>query len=100
MCPIVHLQVLQDELNRKILDSLLKFIRKCTSTFQHKSDDWASRMRASEIPTAALSLGMMPKHDVQEFFEIWLRGTVDGILDEHPLCICFFSTARGERARS
>ncbi|XP_062326337.1 origin recognition complex subunit 3 isoform X1 [Osmerus eperlanus] len=57
--------VLQDELNKMILDSLLKFIRKCTSTFQHKYDDWASRMRASEIPTAALSLGVnVPDHDM------------------------------------
>ncbi|KAM4625985.1 origin recognition complex subunit 3 [Polymixia lowei] len=58
-------EILQDELNRKILDSLLAFIRKCTSTFQHSADDWVSRMRASEIPTAALVLGVnVPDHDM------------------------------------
>lgn len=49
-------KVLQDELNRKILDSLLDFTRKCSSAHQHS--DWALQMRASEIPTAALVLGM------------------------------------------
>ncbi|MEQ2168301.1 hypothetical protein GOODEAATRI_012891, partial [Goodea atripinnis] len=47
---------LQDELNRNILDSLLEFTRKCSSTRDHS--DWASQMRASEIPTAALVLGI------------------------------------------
>lgn len=56
-------EVLQDELNRKILDSLLDFTRKCSSTRQHS--DWASQMRASEIPTAALVLGVnVPDHDM------------------------------------
>ncbi|CAL8273131.1 unnamed protein product [Merluccius merluccius] len=56
---------LQEELNRKILDGLLQFIRKCCSTFQHNADDWVSRMRASEIPTAALVLGVnVPDHDM------------------------------------
>ncbi|XP_054909338.1 origin recognition complex subunit 3 [Poeciliopsis prolifica] len=54
---------LQDELNRNILDSLLEFTRKCSSTRHH--GDWASRMRASEIPTAALVLGVnVPDHDM------------------------------------
>ncbi|GAA6213479.1 origin recognition complex subunit 3 [Lates japonicus] len=56
-------EILQDELNRKILDSLLDFTRKCSSTRQHS--DWASQMRASEIPTAALVLGVnVPDHDM------------------------------------
>nr|XP_046268274.1 origin recognition complex subunit 3 isoform X2 [Scatophagus argus] len=56
-------EVLQDELYRKILDSLLDFTRKCSSTRQHR--DWASQMRASEIPTAALVLGVnVPDHDM------------------------------------
>uniref|UniRef100_A0AAX7TXV4 Origin recognition complex subunit 3 n=1 Tax=Astatotilapia calliptera TaxID=8154 RepID=A0AAX7TXV4_ASTCA len=56
-------EVLQDELNRKILDSLLDFTRKCSSTRQNS--DWASQMRASEIPTAALMLGVnIPDHDM------------------------------------
>uniref|UniRef100_A0A7N8X8M1 Origin recognition complex subunit 3 n=1 Tax=Mastacembelus armatus TaxID=205130 RepID=A0A7N8X8M1_9TELE len=49
--------------NRKILDSLLDFTRKCSSTHQHSN--WASQMRASEIPTAALVLGVnVPDHDM------------------------------------
>ncbi|XP_059208629.1 origin recognition complex subunit 3 [Centropristis striata] len=56
-------EVLQDELNRNILDSLLDFTRKCSTTRQHS--DWASQMRASEIPTAALVLGVnVPDHDM------------------------------------
>ncbi|XP_041828604.1 origin recognition complex subunit 3 [Melanotaenia boesemani] len=56
-------EVLQDELNRKILDSLLEFTRKCSFSRQHS--DWASQMRASEISTAALVLGVnVPDHDM------------------------------------
>ncbi|XP_074547777.1 origin recognition complex subunit 3 isoform X2 [Halichoeres trimaculatus] len=56
-------EVLQDELNRKILDSLLDFTKKCSSTRQHS--DWAAKMRANEIPTAALVLGVnVPDHDM------------------------------------
>uniref|UniRef100_A0A8C7Z9J0 Origin recognition complex subunit 3 n=1 Tax=Oryzias sinensis TaxID=183150 RepID=A0A8C7Z9J0_9TELE len=56
-------EVLQDELHRKILDSLLEFSRKCSSSRCH--GDWASQMRASEIPTAALMLGVnVPDHDL------------------------------------
>lgn len=55
-------KVLQDELHRKILDSLLDFTRKCSSTRRHS--DWASQMRASEIPTAALVLGMLESFDI------------------------------------
>ncbi|KAL0969554.1 hypothetical protein UPYG_G00229040 [Umbra pygmaea] len=58
-------EFLQDELNRKILDSLLEFIRKSASTFQHGANDWGSQMRAHEIPTAALVLGVnVPDHDM------------------------------------
>uniref|UniRef100_A0AAR2KEY1 Origin recognition complex subunit 3 n=1 Tax=Pygocentrus nattereri TaxID=42514 RepID=A0AAR2KEY1_PYGNA len=58
-------EILQDELNEKILESLLDFIKKCTLSFQSRTDDWASRMRASEIPTAALVLGVnVPDHDM------------------------------------
>ncbi|XP_029973199.1 origin recognition complex subunit 3 [Salarias fasciatus] len=56
-------QVLQDELNRKVLDSLLDFVRTRRPGGRH--GDWASQMRASEIPTAALVLGVnVPDHDV------------------------------------
>lgn len=51
-------KILQDDLNKKILDSLLEFVKNCSLNFQSRSNDWASRMRASEIPTAALVLGM------------------------------------------
>uniref|UniRef100_A0A6Q2YII0 Origin recognition complex subunit 3 n=1 Tax=Esox lucius TaxID=8010 RepID=A0A6Q2YII0_ESOLU len=58
-------ELLQEELNRKVLDSLLEFIRKSSSSFQRGTDDWRSRMRAHEIPTAALVLGVnVPDHDM------------------------------------
>ncbi|XP_066524034.1 origin recognition complex subunit 3 isoform X2 [Hoplias malabaricus] len=58
-------ELLQDELNKKMLDSLIDFIKKCTLNFQSGSEDWASLMRASEIPTAALVLGVnVPDHDM------------------------------------
>lgn len=69
-------EALQDELNRNILDSLLEFTRKCSSSRRH--GDWASQMRASEIPTAALILGVnVPDHDMtfQSLSEL-LRGSV------------------------
>ncbi|XP_049595343.1 origin recognition complex subunit 3 [Syngnathus scovelli] len=56
-------ELLQDELNKQVLDSLLDFISKSSSTRQRSN--WASQMRASEIPTAALMLGVnMPDHDM------------------------------------
>ncbi|XP_053488995.1 origin recognition complex subunit 3 [Ictalurus furcatus] len=58
-------EILQDDLNKKILDSLLEFIKKCSLSFQSRANDWASLMRASEIPTAALVLGVnVPDHDM------------------------------------
>lgn len=47
-------QVIQDQLNKKVLDSLAEFIKK--HGLACSSDVW--RQRASEIPTAALMLGM------------------------------------------
>ena len=47
---------LQDELNRQILEGLLHFIRRCSGP-RHTVGPWEARMRASEIPTAALVLG-------------------------------------------
>uniref|UniRef100_A0A8C5GTK8 Origin recognition complex subunit 3 n=1 Tax=Gouania willdenowi TaxID=441366 RepID=A0A8C5GTK8_GOUWI len=64
-------EVLQEELNKKILDSLLDFAKKCSTTRQHC--DWASKMRANEIPTAALVLGVnVPDHDMtfQSLFDL------------------------------
>ncbi|GAA6109280.1 origin recognition complex subunit 3 isoform X1 [Tachysurus ichikawai] len=58
-------ELLQDDLNKKILDSLLEFIKKCSLNFQTRADDWASLMRENEIPTAALVLGVnVPDHDM------------------------------------
>ncbi|XP_027028389.1 origin recognition complex subunit 3 isoform X1 [Tachysurus fulvidraco] len=58
-------ELLQDDLNKKILDSLLEFIKKCSLNFQSRADDWASLMRENEIPTAALVLGVnVPDHDM------------------------------------
>ncbi|KAK3538300.1 hypothetical protein QTP70_035259, partial [Hemibagrus guttatus] len=58
-------ELLQDDLNKKILDSLLEFIKKCSLSFQSRADDWVSLMRENEIPTAALVLGVnVPDHDV------------------------------------
>lgn len=55
----MNTEVIQDQLNKKVLDSLAEFIKKhgpgCSS------DVW--RQRASEIPTAALMLGVnVPDH--------------------------------------
>ncbi|KAG7465667.1 hypothetical protein MATL_G00155890 [Megalops atlanticus] len=55
----------QDELSKKMLDSVLEFVRKSSASFLSREEDWASRMRASEIPTAALVLGVnVPDHDM------------------------------------
>uniref|UniRef100_A0A672PX16 Origin recognition complex, subunit 3 n=1 Tax=Sinocyclocheilus grahami TaxID=75366 RepID=A0A672PX16_SINGR len=52
-------QVIQDQLNKKVLDSLAEFIKK--HGLGCSSDVW--RQRASEIPTAALMLGVnVPDH--------------------------------------
>uniref|UniRef100_A0A8C5FX32 Origin recognition complex subunit 3 n=1 Tax=Gadus morhua TaxID=8049 RepID=A0A8C5FX32_GADMO len=56
---------LQDELNRQILEGLLHFIKRCCSGPRHTAGPWEARMRASEIPTAALVLGVnVPDHDM------------------------------------
>nr|XP_023695122.1 origin recognition complex subunit 3 [Paramormyrops kingsleyae] len=60
-----EVQMVHDDLNKKILDSLLEFIGKSVASFQSRAVGWESRMRASEIPTAALVLGVnVPDHDV------------------------------------
>ncbi|KAK7909973.1 hypothetical protein WMY93_014657 [Mugilogobius chulae] len=60
---ITDTESLQDHLNKNILDSLLDFTRKCS--FTHDNSDWTAQMRASEIPTAALMLGVnVPDHDM------------------------------------
>uniref|UniRef100_A0A8C9TTL2 Origin recognition complex subunit 3 n=1 Tax=Scleropages formosus TaxID=113540 RepID=A0A8C9TTL2_SCLFO len=55
----------QEDLNKKMLDGLLEFVKKSAASFWCRDDDWMSRMRASEIPTAALVLGVnMPDHTI------------------------------------
>uniref|UniRef100_A0A674BY02 Origin recognition complex, subunit 3 n=1 Tax=Salmo trutta TaxID=8032 RepID=A0A674BY02_SALTR len=62
---VYSLQFLRNELNRITLDSLLELSRKRASTFQRGTDDWASGMRANEIPTAALVRGVnVPNHEI------------------------------------
>ncbi|XP_043925020.1 origin recognition complex subunit 3 [Protopterus annectens] len=54
---------IQEDLNRKVFDSLLEFIRKSHSNLLEKMDEWRHRMRATEIPAAALVLGVnVPDH--------------------------------------
>ncbi|XP_050988472.1 origin recognition complex subunit 3 [Labeo rohita] len=55
----MNTEVIQDQLNKKVLDSLAEFIKK--HGLACSSDVW--RQRASEIPTAALMLGVnVPDH--------------------------------------
>ncbi|XP_029451295.1 origin recognition complex subunit 3 isoform X2 [Rhinatrema bivittatum] len=55
---------LQEELNKKLFDSLIEFLRKSHSEFQGEKNEWSCRTRSSEIPTAALVLGVnVTDHD-------------------------------------
>ncbi|KAG9493648.1 hypothetical protein GDO78_001502 [Eleutherodactylus coqui] len=49
---------LQEELNKKLFDNLICYLKKSHSEFQDKKNDWSCRVRSSEIPTAALLLGV------------------------------------------
>ncbi|XP_075058852.1 origin recognition complex subunit 3 [Mixophyes fleayi] len=49
---------LQEELNKKLFDNLVCFLKKSHSDFHEKKNDWSCRVRSSEIPTAALLLGV------------------------------------------
>ncbi|XP_072912496.1 origin recognition complex subunit 3 isoform X1 [Hemitrygon akajei] len=56
---------LQEHLNIKIFDSLITFIKKSHTRAQTEVNDWRYRMRCSEIPTAALVLGVnVPDHEL------------------------------------
>ncbi|XP_059501264.1 origin recognition complex subunit 3 isoform X2 [Stegostoma tigrinum] len=56
---------LQDSLNEKIFDSLLTFIKNSHIQLDLKENDWSYRMRCSEIPTAAVVLGVnVPDHEM------------------------------------
>ncbi|XP_016062784.1 PREDICTED: origin recognition complex subunit 3 isoform X2 [Miniopterus natalensis] len=55
---------LQEELNKNLFDSLIKFLQKSHSGFQKNSRDWGCQIKLSEIPTAALILGVnVTDHD-------------------------------------
>ncbi|XP_077094791.1 origin recognition complex subunit 3 isoform X2 [Siphateles boraxobius] len=55
----MNTEVIQDQLNKHVLDSLVEFIKK--HNLGNSSDVW--RQRTSEIPTAALMLGVnVPDH--------------------------------------
>ncbi|KAF6115368.1 origin recognition complex subunit 3 [Phyllostomus discolor] len=55
---------LQEELNKNLFDSLIKFLQKSHSGFQKNSRDWGCQIKLREIPTAALILDM--KHFLQK----------------------------------
>lgn len=59
-------QVIQEQLNKHVLDSLVEFIKK--HEFGISSEEW--RQRSSEIPTAALMLGKFIL--TEEWLNHWL----------------------------
>ncbi|XP_077160919.1 origin recognition complex subunit 3 isoform X2 [Paroedura picta] len=56
---------LQEDLNKKLFDNLIRFLRKSHSDFKEKKTEWSCRMKANEIPAAALILGVnVTDHDL------------------------------------
>ncbi|XP_053143267.1 origin recognition complex subunit 3 isoform X2 [Hemicordylus capensis] len=56
---------LQDDLNKKLFDSLIRYLRQSHSDFKEKKTEWACRMKSNEVPTAALVLGVnVTDHDL------------------------------------
>ncbi|XP_032876738.1 origin recognition complex subunit 3 isoform X3 [Amblyraja radiata] len=56
---------LQENLNEKMFDSFISFIKKSHVQVNSEVNDWSYRMRCSEIPTAALVLGVnVPDHEM------------------------------------
>ncbi|XP_062980963.1 origin recognition complex subunit 3 [Elgaria multicarinata webbii] len=56
---------LQEDLNKKLFDNLIRFLRQSHSDFKEKKTEWACRMKSSEIPTAAVVLGVnVTDHDL------------------------------------
>ncbi|XP_072409769.1 origin recognition complex subunit 3 [Chiloscyllium punctatum] len=75
----------QDNLNEKIFDSLLSFIKNSHIHLNSKVNDWSYRMRCSEIPTAAVVLGVnVPDHEMtfQRFSDL-----VKQSLTPHVVCL-------------
>uniref|UniRef100_A0A8C0G3N7 Origin recognition complex subunit 3 n=1 Tax=Chelonoidis abingdonii TaxID=106734 RepID=A0A8C0G3N7_CHEAB len=56
---------IQEELNKQLFDNLIHFLRQSHSELQTKKTEWMCRMKSSEIPTAALVLGVnVTDHDM------------------------------------
>ncbi|KAM5324353.1 origin recognition complex subunit 3 isoform 5-T5 [Glossophaga mutica] len=56
---------LQEEFNKNLFDSLIRFLQKSHSGFQKNSRDWGCQIKHREIPTAALILGVnVTDHDL------------------------------------
>uniref|UniRef100_A0ACB8GCJ3 Origin recognition complex subunit 3 n=1 Tax=Sphaerodactylus townsendi TaxID=933632 RepID=A0ACB8GCJ3_9SAUR len=56
---------LQEDLNKKLFDNLITFLRQSHVNFKEKKTEWAYRMKSNEIPTAALVLGVnVTDHDL------------------------------------
>ncbi|XP_060092889.1 origin recognition complex subunit 3 isoform X2 [Heteronotia binoei] len=56
---------LQEDLNKKLFDNLVRFLRQSHSNFKEKKTEWACRMKSNEIPSAALVLGVnVTDHDL------------------------------------
>uniref|UniRef100_A0A8B9QXJ2 Origin recognition complex subunit 3 n=1 Tax=Apteryx owenii TaxID=8824 RepID=A0A8B9QXJ2_APTOW len=56
---------IQEELNKQLFDNLVSFLRRSHSEFQEKTTEWTCQMKSSEIPTAALVLGVnVTDHDL------------------------------------
>ncbi|XP_049628165.1 origin recognition complex subunit 3 isoform X2 [Suncus etruscus] len=56
---------LQEQLNKNLFDSLIEFLHKSHSYFNKSSREWGYQIKASEIPTAAIVLGVnVTDHDL------------------------------------
>ncbi|NWV01311.1 ORC3 protein, partial [Upupa epops] len=58
-------QQIQEDLNKQLFDNLVGFLRQSHSERQEKTTEWTCRMKSTEIPTAALVLGVnVTDHDL------------------------------------
>lgn len=56
---------LQEQLNKNLFDSLIEFLHKSHSYFKKSSREWGYQIKANEIPTAAIVLGVnVTDHDL------------------------------------
>ncbi|XP_044277636.1 origin recognition complex subunit 3 [Varanus komodoensis] len=56
---------LQEDLNKKLFNDLIQFLRQSHSDFKEKKTEWACRIKSSEIPAAAVVLGVnVTDHDL------------------------------------